>query len=56
MEKTEDIELLRALEMGMKIKSLNLIGDSFSVDVMSDFLKAKKQILKDKYFKLYNEN
>jgi len=56
LEKTEDIELLRALEMGMKIKSLNLIGDSFSVDVMSDFLKAKKQILKDKYFKLYNEN
>ena len=39
-----------------KIKSLNLIGDSFSVDVMKDYLKAKKQIVKDKFFKLYDEN
>ena len=56
LEKIEDIELLRAIEMGIKIKSLNLDGDSFSVDVMEDFLKAKKQILKDKFFKLYDEN
>ena len=56
LEKTEDIELLRALEIGLKIKSLNLIGDSFSVDVMKDYLKAKKQIVKDKFFKLYDEN
>ena len=56
LEKIEDIELLRALEIGIKIKSLNLIGDSFSVDVMEDYLKAKKQIVKDKFFKLYDEN
>ena len=56
LEKTEDIELLRALEIGMRIKSLNLVGDSFSVDVMKDYLKAKKQIVKDKFFKLYDEN
>tara|TARA_Y100000816_G_scaffold282590_1_gene258468 strand:- start:214 stop:969 length:756 start_codon:yes stop_codon:yes gene_type:complete len=56
LEKTEDIELLRALEIGMKIKSLNLAGDSFSVDVMKDYLRAKKQIVKDKFFKLYDEN
>ena len=29
----EDIELLRAIEIGLKIKSLSLKGDSFSVDV-----------------------
>ena len=56
LEKIEDIELLRALEIGMRIKTLNLIGDSFSVDVMKDYLKAKKQIIKDKFFKLYDEN
>ena len=47
---------MRALEIGMRIKSLNLVGDSFSVDVMKDYLKAKKQIVKDKFFKLYDEN
>ena len=56
LEKIEDVELLRALEIGMTIKSLNLIGDSFSVDVMDDYEKAKKQIIKDKFFKLYVEN
>ena len=55
LEKTEDIELLRVLEIGMKIKSLNLVGDSFRY-VMKDYLKAKKQIVKDKFFKLYDEN
>ena len=33
LEKIEDIELLRALEIGLKIKTINLKGDSFSVDV-----------------------
>ena len=41
LEKIEDIELLRALELGMKIKTINLKGDSFSVDVMQDYLRAK---------------
>lgn len=52
-EKIEDIELLRALEIGLKIKTLNLHGDSFSVDVFEDYSKAKLKIKKDKYFKLY---
>ena len=56
LEKIEDIELLRAVEMGFKIKTLNLVGDSFSIDVLDDYLKAKKHIYKDKFFKLYNEN
>ena len=56
IESIEDIELLRALEIGLKIKSLSLTGDSFSVDVMEDYLKAKKQFIKDKFFRLYDEN
>ncbi len=55
LEKIEDIELLRALELGIKIKTIKLQGDSFSVDVMADYLKAKKQMTSDKYFKLYNK-
>tara|TARA_B100001027_G_scaffold211346_1_gene179437 strand:+ start:381 stop:1133 length:753 start_codon:yes stop_codon:yes gene_type:complete len=53
LEKIEDIELLRALEIGLKIKSLNLSGDSFSVDILEDFEKASKKMSSDKFFKLY---
>ena len=53
LEKIEDIELLRALELGMKIKSLQLKGDSFSVDIVDDYHKAKIRIRTDKFFKLY---
>lgn len=53
LEKIESIELLRALEIGLKIKSPDLIGDSFSVDVKSDYLKAQLKFAKDKYFKHY---
>ena len=53
LEKVEDIELLRALEIGLKIKSINLNGDSFSVDVPEDFEKANEVMTNDKYFKLY---
>ncbi len=56
LEKIEDVELLRALEIGIKIKTTNLNGDSFSIDIMEDYLKAKKQILNDKFLKLYYEN
>lgn len=53
LEKIEDVELLRALELGMKIKSLTLKGDSFSVDVIDDYNKAKIEIKTDKFYKLY---
>ncbi|MDC0446024.1 3-deoxy-manno-octulosonate cytidylyltransferase [Candidatus Pelagibacter sp.] len=53
LEKIEDIELLRALEIGLKIKTLVLKGDSFSVDVPEDFEKASKVMTNDKFFKLY---
>lgn len=56
LEKIEDIELLRALEIGLKIKTIELEGDSFSVDVFEDYVKAKNFMKKDKIFKKYNDN
>ena len=56
LEKIEGIELLRAIELNMKIKTLLLEGDSFSVDVKKDFIKAKKYILKDDISKKYLKN
>jgi 3-deoxy-manno-octulosonate cytidylyltransferase (CMP-KDO synthetase) len=53
LEKIEDIELLRALEIGLKIKTLSLKGDSFSVDILKDFNEASKKMTNDKFFKLY---
>ena len=53
LEDIEDIELLRALDIGLKIKTLNLSGDSFSIDIFEDYAKAQYKIKKDKYFKLY---
>ena len=53
LEKIEDIELLRAIEIGLNIKTISLKGDSFSVDVIDDFEKASKKMINDKFFKLY---
>ena len=53
LEKIEDVELLRALEIGLKIKTLKMKGDSFSVDIMKDFKSAKLKIKDDKIFKIY---
>ena len=53
LESIEDIELLRALEIGLKIKTIRLTGDSFSIDVLDDFNKANKKMPRDKFFKLY---
>ena len=53
LEKIEDIELLRAIELGLKIKTIELEGDSFSVDVIEDYSRAKDRMLKDKYLKIY---
>jgi len=51
--KASKSESLPVLEIGLKIKSLNLNGDSFSVDVPEDFEKANEIMITDKYFKLY---
>ena len=52
-ELIEDVELLRALEIGLKIKTISLKGDSFSVDIFDDLVKARKKIKLDKIYKLY---
>ena len=48
LEKTEGIELMRALENNMQIGTFNLEGSSFSVDTKDDFLKAIKFMNIDK--------
>ena len=53
LEKSEDIELIRALDIGMKIKTINLTGDSFSIDVFEDYTKAQSQIKKDRSLNFY---
>ncbi len=52
-EKKENIELLRALDLKMKVKTLELYGDSFSIDVKEDYKKAQSYFKKDKIFKTY---
>ena len=53
LEKIEDLDLLRAIDIGLKIKTINLKGDSFSIDIFEDYKKAKIQISRDRYFKFY---
>ena len=53
LELIEDVELLRAVYIGLNIKTISLKGDSFSIDVLEDYKKAQRQIKRDKYFKFY---
>ena len=53
LEKSEDIELLRALEIGLKMKTLPLKGDSFSIDIFDDYKKAIEKFKIDKISKQY---
>ena len=55
LEKIEGIELLRALEIGLKIKTIELKGDSFSVDEYEDYLRAKEKMKSDVFFKKYQK-
>ena len=43
LENLEDIELLRAIDIGLKIKTFSLKGDSFSVDVLKNLIDARKK-------------
>ena len=54
LEKIEGVELLRAIEIGILTKTIILKGDSFSVDIRQDYLKAKKFMKNDKLFKKYS--
>ena len=52
-EQCEDIELLRALENDMSLYALPVEGNSFSVDVQDDLLKARVAMKTDKFFGKY---
>ena len=52
-EKIESIELLRALENEMNLGSNEIKSDSFSIDLLDDYLKAKNYFKKDKIKYLY---
>lgn len=53
IESIESIELMRAIENFFKLGTFVSKSDSFSIDIKSDYLKAKKKIKKDKFRKLY---
>tara|TARA_B100000963_G_C22540754_1_gene632061 strand:+ start:191 stop:949 length:759 start_codon:yes stop_codon:yes gene_type:complete len=55
LENLEDIELLRAIDIGLKIKTFSLKGDSFSVDVLKNLLDARKKMKRDKYYQKYKQ-
>ena len=53
LEKTEGIELLRAIENNFKVGTFSIKTSSFSINTMNDFKNAKNYLKKDKYFKRY---
>ena len=52
-EQSEDVELLRALENDMSLYALPVEGNSFSIDVQDDLLKARVAMKTDKFFGKY---
>lgn len=53
LEDTEGIELLRALDHGMWIGTMELQGDSFSIDVPEHYELAKERMQTDQLFQKY---
>ncbi len=53
LEIFENVELIRALEINLNILSFELHGDSFSVDVKEDYLKALRKMRSDKFYNKY---
>ncbi len=52
-EQSEDIELLRAIENDMRVYSIPINGNSFSIDVQDDLLRARVAMKSDSYFGKY---
>ena len=44
LESVEGVELLRAVENGMHIQTVKLVGDSFSIDTKVDYERALKRV------------
>ena len=55
LEIIEDIELLRAIDLGLKIKTFSLKGESFSIDVYKNLKDFRKKIKFDKYYNIYSK-
>jgi 3-deoxy-manno-octulosonate cytidylyltransferase (CMP-KDO synthetase) len=53
MEITEGIELLRAIENNLVIGTILLNGNSFSVDVEEDYVRAKLEMIQDELRRRY---
>ena len=54
LEIAESIELLRAIELGIKVKTANSTSyKTISVDTKSDLEEAEKLMIKDKTYQLY---
>ena len=52
-EQSEDIELLRAIENDMRVYSISINGNSFSIDIQDDLLRARVAMKSDKYYGKY---
>tara|TARA_Y100000992_G_C21218411_1_gene469152 strand:+ start:164 stop:916 length:753 start_codon:yes stop_codon:yes gene_type:complete len=55
LEIIEDIELLRAIDLGLKIKTFSLKGESFSIDVLKNLKDFRRKIKFDKYYNIYSK-
>ena len=53
IEKIENIELIRALEIGLNLGTFEIKGSDFAVDVNADLLRAIDIMPRDKIRKLY---
>jgi len=51
LENIEGVELLRAIEGGMKLMTFSINSDSFSVDTSEDFEKAERALLRCPLFR-----
>ena len=51
LENIEGVELLRAIEGGMKLMTFSINSDSFSVDTSEDFEKAERVLLRCPLFR-----
>jgi 3-deoxy-manno-octulosonate cytidylyltransferase (CMP-KDO synthetase) len=56
LEIIEGVELLRAIENDLTIGTFELQGDSFSVDVGQDYLRAITAMSNDSFFEKYSLN
>tara|TARA_Y100000768_G_C23907409_1_gene648222 strand:+ start:351 stop:1115 length:765 start_codon:yes stop_codon:yes gene_type:complete len=55
LEKKEGIELMRALENNLVVGTFSIKTNSFSINTMEDFFRAKKYLKNDKLFRKYKK-